>query len=127
MRSVLYKCAMTWLMLALSVAPLQAFSAPLTIMSKTGCPMYNPQPHQTGAASQQGSLPMQQVDASCPHCVDYSCDDNHCDGRTCFAPVLTTVSGATFVLYLQAATAGYYPTDETSGSLPPSPLYRPPA
>jgi hypothetical protein len=129
MRGLINKLAKIWLVLALAVAPLQAFASPPVSGDHAFCAMHGDQQDSAGMqiqhrhhqnAGNQGA-------PHCPQCGGHNCDDGKCLSMDCCPvhPQLSMVS-AIPAFGRQPELATYPDFARKCESLPPSPLYRPP-
>ena len=115
--------SLTWLVIALLIAPLRALAAP----DPGGCPMSDSaQP----VAGQHHHALADTTDADpghCPRCAQPGCEDGAChDSGCCSLHLNLGLTGGTPVLRVQAPDVFLTMPREKQSSLPPSPPYRPP-
>jgi hypothetical protein len=129
MRTWLNKLSTGWLVLALSIAPLQAVAAPLLPVAMGDCPMHAGQ-HQPVSMPHLPAHDGQQTGTHhhCPQCADQSCDDGRCGSHSCCATQAHPGVTSTLIVFYGLTIKTFYPDmGEKVDSLPLSPLFRPPA
>ena len=127
MRRLLNKLPIAWLILALIVAPVQAAAAPFVNSSEGSCPSRDGHAGTTVMHHQLAQDIEEPASQHCPQCADHGCNDGMCDDASCCAShIPPSVAVTALTIGIQPVLAVYTEHSETSDSLPPTPLYRPP-
>ena len=78
MRNLLKHFASLWIVLAIALSPLQAFSATASAASSKPCTS-----HMAASESHAGHHAQAPTGDGCPHCTQQDCDADDCSGGSC--------------------------------------------
>lgn len=122
MRELLKHFASLWMVLAIALSPLQAFSATATVAASKPCAS-----HTAASEPHAGHHAQAPTDDGCPHCNQQDCDPDDCPGGSCSVLHLhpAILFCLTAQLYSGATAADALPASGILSRSDPPPL-RPP-